>query len=305
LIDEFQDTNLSQYKILSHIIKLDPSTLFVVADDDQIIYEWNGASIQRLDNLRSDFEPYELQLPENYRCPEQVINIANSLIKHNQNRLENKISSVPVKNLVLDEKNKNSHESVRVFYPFDTLDDEASWIAFDISQRQTCDRSDCVVLARTKKLIDLVAEKLPVYDLIPYLPRRQDEFQSAPLIMLHSIMRLVNSKEDKKSLSKLIKAFFDIENENFDSTSIVLRALVNDQDLLRSWLEEVKFRNSINEETRILLENDIKPLLDSLSYQEFAKKLLSWAENRLILKHSEEEKMFSEFKQEQTIWNQY
>ena len=80
LIDEFQDTNQSQYQILSCIIKPDPSTLFAVADDDQIIYQWNGASPKRIQLLREDFNVSELQLPENYRCPPFVIKLANALI---------------------------------------------------------------------------------------------------------------------------------------------------------------------------------------------------------------------------------
>lgn len=80
LVDEFQDTNHSQYRLLSLIVKPDPSTLFVVADDDQIIYQWNGASPQRIQDLRTDFGVFELQLPENYRCPSEVITLALSLI---------------------------------------------------------------------------------------------------------------------------------------------------------------------------------------------------------------------------------
>src|SRR4051812_38653194 len=55
LVDEFQDTNHTQYQILSLIAQPDPSTLFVMADDDQIIYQWNGASPKRIQALRDDF----------------------------------------------------------------------------------------------------------------------------------------------------------------------------------------------------------------------------------------------------------
>ncbi len=80
LVDEFQDTNHSQYQILSLIAHPDPTTLFVVADDDQIIYQWNGASPERIQALRDDFSVSEMQLPENYRCPPLVIKLANDLI---------------------------------------------------------------------------------------------------------------------------------------------------------------------------------------------------------------------------------
>jgi DNA helicase-2/ATP-dependent DNA helicase PcrA len=53
-VDEFQDTNLAQYMFLRAIVGPTPKDFFVVADDDQIIYEWNGASPERLRELRKD-----------------------------------------------------------------------------------------------------------------------------------------------------------------------------------------------------------------------------------------------------------
>ena len=85
-VDEFQDTNLSQYRVLSHLVNPATKNLFVVADDDQIIYQWNGANPERLQSLRNDFEMTVLQLPENYRCPAEGISIANDLIQFNLNR---------------------------------------------------------------------------------------------------------------------------------------------------------------------------------------------------------------------------
>jgi DNA helicase-2/ATP-dependent DNA helicase PcrA len=79
-VDEFQDTNRSQYDILTSLVNTETKNLFVVADDDQIIYQWNGASPERLEALKNDFSMTVLQLPANYRCPPKVIELANSLI---------------------------------------------------------------------------------------------------------------------------------------------------------------------------------------------------------------------------------
>ena len=68
-VDEFQDTNLAQYRILRSLVGKSAKNLFVVADDDQIIYQWNGASPERLRELQRDFGMQVLQLPANYRCP--------------------------------------------------------------------------------------------------------------------------------------------------------------------------------------------------------------------------------------------
>src|SRR5712691_1793185 len=80
-VDEFQDTNLAQYLLLRELVGPPPANLFVVGDDDQILYQWNGASPERLARLRDDYEMSVVQLPENYRCPRDVIALANSLIQ--------------------------------------------------------------------------------------------------------------------------------------------------------------------------------------------------------------------------------
>jgi len=293
LVDEFQDTNHSQYRMLSLIAQPDPSTLFVVADDDQIIYQWNGASPKRIQALRDDFGVSELQLPENYRCPPLVIELANALIEKNLNRSAGK---KPLKAFKQDE----SRDVVRVFR-FNTVDEEARWIAQDISQRNPDVRTNCAVLARTKKLLDLAGHKLEEAGVPVYYAARKDEFKSAPLRMLHAILRLVNSTEDKQSLARLSKAFYELEGIRIELAPVLSRASADGMDLLRSWLDEVKRRDTLEEETRRLLETGIKPLLNSLNYRDFADKLLKWAEARQRSLQSDEN-AFNEFEEEREVW---
>lgn len=295
LVDEFQDTNHSQYRILSLIVQPDPSTLFVVADDDQIIYQWNGASPKRIQELRDDFGVSELQLPENYRCPPQVIELANALIEKNLNRSAGK---KPLRAV----KQGESGDIVRVFR-FNNVNEEAEWIARDISQKSQKDRAYCAVLARTKKLLDLAGRKLEESGVPVYYAARKDEFKSAPLRMLHAFLRLVNSKEDKQSLARLSKAFYELEGISIELAPVLARASADGQDLLRSWLNEVKLRDVLEEETRRLLETDIKPLLNSLNYHDFADKLLKWAEACQSASRQDED-TFSEYEEEREVWNQ-
>jgi len=296
LIDEFQDTNQSQYQILSCIIKPDPSTLFAVADDDQIIYQWNGASPKRIQLLREDFNVSELQLPENYRCPPFVIKLANALIEKNLNRFVGKKPLTSVKQGI-------NEQSVRVF-SFKDLEDEVTWIAEDIAQKNPKDRVKCAVLARTKKILESVGQKLEAANIPIYFASRKDEFKSAPLRMLHSILRLVNSKEDKQSLTRLIKAFYELEGINIEVSSVLSKVSADGQDLLHSWLSEVRQRDIIAEKTRNLLELEIKPLLTSLNYSHFASKLLEWAEHlQSEIQLSDNDSTFNEFKEEREVWD--
>ncbi len=264
-----------------------------MADDDQIIYRCNGASPKRIQALRGDFGVSELQLPENYRCPPLVIELANALIEKNLNRSAEK---KPLKAV----KQGECGDVVRVFR-FNTVDEEAGWIAQDISQRKPEERNDCAVLARTKKLLDLAGRKLEEDGVSVYYAARKDEFKSAPLRMLHAILRLVNATEDKQSLARLSKAFYELEGISIELAPVLSRASADGKDLLRSWIDEVRRRDALEEETRRMLETDIKPLLNSLNYRDFVDRLLNWAE-ACQQSSRPDENAFNEFEEEREVW---
>ena len=85
-VDEFQDTNKAQYDLLRLIAPRKMHNLFVVADDDQVIYQWNGASPERLAHLRRDYSMRVVQLPECYRCPPSIVAVANRLIAYKRRK---------------------------------------------------------------------------------------------------------------------------------------------------------------------------------------------------------------------------
>ena len=64
--------------------------LFIVADDDQVIYGWNGASHKRITEFREEYNAELIQLNQNFRCPAEVITAANKLISHNSSRTASK-----------------------------------------------------------------------------------------------------------------------------------------------------------------------------------------------------------------------
>lgn len=293
LVDEFQDTNSSQYYFLSLLVDPDPSTLFVVADDDQIIYQWNGASPERIFSLRKNYGVYELQLPENYRCPPKVIELANSLIEKNLNRAAGKKPLKAIKQGTFD-------DVVRVFR-FYTLDDEAKWIANDIANKDITLRQKCAVLARTNRLLEVVGEELKKIGIPVYYAVRKNDFKSAPFRMLHAILKLANYNEDKQSLVRLIKSFYEIEGIRTDLTLVISRASADGTDFLRAWLHEVISRDALSMKTRYLLTDGIKPLLNSLNYRLFAANLLEWATGYQNM-HQQEELGFSEFDEERQVW---
>ncbi len=86
LIDEYQDTNGLQYRIVKHLAARHRN-LCVVGDDDQSIYGWRGAEVTHILNFKNDWPEAEVvRLEANYRSREAILTLANTLIAHNSTR---------------------------------------------------------------------------------------------------------------------------------------------------------------------------------------------------------------------------
>jgi len=91
MVDEYQDTNELQYKLLKQICTTH-NNLCVVGDDDQSIYGWRGATIKNILNFTEYFKNTKVvKLEDNYRSTNIILNHANQLIEHNRNRLGKKL----------------------------------------------------------------------------------------------------------------------------------------------------------------------------------------------------------------------
>lgn len=93
LVDEYQDTNYAQYKLIS-LLAGDRQNLCVVGDDDQSIYKFRGATIENILNFEKQFKKTKVvRLEQNYRSTQNILNAANSLISHNTSRKKKKLWS--------------------------------------------------------------------------------------------------------------------------------------------------------------------------------------------------------------------
>lgn len=112
LIDEFQDTNHSQY-ILAKLLVAKHKNICVVGDPDQSIYKFRGADIKNILEFEKDFKSTKIiTLEQNYRSTATVLNAANDIISHNKNRKEKKLWT----------ENEDG-EPIRVYKAFDEHDE--------------------------------------------------------------------------------------------------------------------------------------------------------------------------------------
>ena len=115
MIDEFQDTNSLQYALV-RLLCGPGSQLFVVGDDDQSIYGWRGAKVENVQHFVDDYQPSIVRLEQNYRSTATILEAANKVIEHNDDRMG--------KNLWTEGE---QGEPVRVFSAYNE-DEEAEFI---------------------------------------------------------------------------------------------------------------------------------------------------------------------------------
>lgn len=95
LVDEFQDTNKSQYLLLTLLMKPDGKNLTMVGDDDQSIYSFRGAAIENILSVPKDFKDLVLiKVVQNYRSTPEILDLANFVISNNKNRLGKELKAV-------------------------------------------------------------------------------------------------------------------------------------------------------------------------------------------------------------------
>lgn len=293
-VDEFQDTNSAQHRLLIQLVPSTDPNLFVVADDDQLIYQWNGASPARLDELRQRFKMDVLQLPENFRCPAEVITLANNLIQHNGDRAPDKKPLSAHKPAAVTNRVAINH--------FKDFGDEMRWIATQIAGLSTTERQKCVILARRKKLLEEMVATLESASIPAYIAIRKNEFQSAPYRWLHSLLRLANARQDREHLRRLSRSFFQLEGVNILVDDVVARAAVNSSDLLTAWLDTVIERSGLGASTSTMLTSVRATLLDRMDYWNCVKAAHEWFALVKSNPTSSAETAFDEFDDEAVIW---
>ena len=209
LIDEFQDTNDTEYKMIKFLLK--PSAaLYVVGDPDQTIYTWRGANQGIILNLDKDYPVLEtIILNQNYRSTQNILDSANKLISKNKYRVPKDLYTNNIK----------GHEIV--VRGLDSSFGEASYVAREIISLRDVQHyqyKDIVILYRSNYLT-LDFEKALMAKKIPYVIYGGLKFyQRMEIKDVLAYFRLINNFKDDISFERII----NIPKRGIGETSINL-----------------------------------------------------------------------------------
>lgn len=194
MVDEYQDTNEIQYKLLSYLTSTH-TNLCVVGDDDQSIYGWRGADINNILNFEQQFSNATLiKLEQNYRSTPEILQAANALIAHNTRRLGKNLQST-----------KESGQAVEILHSQDEAQ-EGSAIATIIAKELTQGKKarEFAVLFRLNALSRGIEEAFNKAK-IPYqIIGAMRFYERAEVKDLLSYVRLVHNLSDDYSLLRII-----------------------------------------------------------------------------------------------------
>ena len=194
MIDEYQDTDNSQY-LLVKMLADKYRNLAVVGDDDQSIYRFRGANVENILGFEEDYpEARKIVLDRNYRSTENILNAANAVIANNSHRMEKKLWS-----------DKGDGEKLTAYTAQDEKD-EGRFIAREIIKRKKSGGrfSDCAVLYRTNAQSRAIETELMSAN-IPYKVLSGLRFYDRKEIKdIIAYLRLIHNPNDDMSLIRVI-----------------------------------------------------------------------------------------------------
>ncbi|MGE3708812.1 MAG: ATP-dependent helicase [Hyphomicrobiaceae bacterium] len=235
MFDEFQDTTDGQYRLIRALAGNDFKNVFAVADDDQIIYQWNGASYQQIQRFRTDFSPQELQLPTNYRCPPAIVAAANRLVVHNRQRTAAK-RPLEAGKMLLRYPNE---QHIRVLR-YSTDEEEATSIADGISKIDRSRWGEVAVLARTRSLLEKLQAALTQKQVTAIISQRRDDFRSPQFLWLAAVLRQALRPLDRRALEILTGSFNRWFGTEARADLVMTATELTERSFLDEWATAVK-----------------------------------------------------------------
>ena len=194
LVDEFQDTNTVQYELVKRLASVH-GNIFVVGDEDQCIYSWRGANFQNIFNFKKDFPNVQVyKLERNYRSTNEIIQIANNVIKNNSTRLN--------KNMWTD---KMGGDKPSLYNSYDERE-EALYVAKTIYklEKEGYEYKDFAVLMRMNALSRSFEEAFLSYDIPHRIFGGFKFYERQEIKNILSYLRLFANPKDDISFLRII-----------------------------------------------------------------------------------------------------
>jgi DNA helicase-2/ATP-dependent DNA helicase PcrA len=194
LVDEYQDTNKTQYELI-RLLTAESRNLCVVGDDDQSIYGWRGADIRNILDFEKDYpDAAVIKLEQNYRSTSNILDAANQVIAHNSGRKD--------KTLWTEEE---SGEKIRVYCAQDERE-EAAWIVQQMEDLRRAGESlgEMAILYRTNAQ-SRVPEEMLMKTGLPYRVFGGQKFYERKEIKdILAYLRVIANPADDISLTRII-----------------------------------------------------------------------------------------------------
>ena len=196
LVDEYQDTNAAQLKLLQYLTQF-RQNICVVGDDDQSIYAWRGADVGNILNFPTYFPgAREIKLEQNYRSTNNILRAANSVIAHNGARFDKSLWS-----------SKGDGEELKLAQLEDG-DAEADFVynmmEHIISANPDYSFRDFAVLYRSNYLSRVLEQTFHAHGIRPRIIGGQEFFQRKEVKDAVAYLKLVLNKRDDQSLLRVI-----------------------------------------------------------------------------------------------------
>jgi len=195
LVDEFQDTNMAQYRLIK-LLAGERRNLFVVADEDQSIYRFRGADYRNIQRFRQDFPDHKLFLLErNYRSTQTILDAANAIISANPQRTPKRLYT-----------DKGAGPLVTIFEAYDE-EEEASYVVNEIKRlvdQGMTTPGECAVMYRTNAQSRALEDAF-IYHNMPYKLVGATRFYARREIKdMLAYLRAVHNPHDSMSLMRII-----------------------------------------------------------------------------------------------------
>ena len=265
LIDEFQDTTPAQYRLVRFLAGDEFKNVFAVADDDQIIYQWAGASYRQIAAFRQHFSPELMQLVENRRCPPEIVQAANNLVAHNAERTPGKaplVSTLPDAGRAI---------SLRLF---STDADEATSIANEIAGEGAAVWGQTAILARTRAVLQPVLDALRNAGVTAFISTRRDRFISPQFAWLQSCLDQSLRPADRQVFTVMAGAANRIAGTELDAAILAAEAESSGASYLEYWALSAKACN--NEVVSRLSELALRLVQARATWPKVVSEALAW-----------------------------